>query len=632
MSAPKNGDKPAQKKRTAPSRKKAPRGPKTQRDIGVKKFTRPDETLVGQGKVLPGSAFDMLGRKKKQTQQLGGERVKASRYEVDKKTGAGGETAVDDNTNDPDVAPDTRGDTPGEGTIDTDFDKTLWGDEDEPVDAPKPQEASNRVLKDLRPNVKIHAPAASTLKARAGAWGASKLVKSAKDIVNTAAHPTTNKADSVAREAFLEQKKRKAIAAEYKPTAEEQFRDDYYERHGDRVDQVPRRQAPVNNPIPPRGQPPQKNRRRSKWSPVFSSEEEDVLEDDDDDDDEDLTPKLRRHDLRRAKPASRPDTRDRQNQKATPSLPSKAVVDEENEDDDDEDDPIVSNNRRRRAKPASSPQIHHEDVDEDDEDDEDDDENDEDDLPIAQVNRRRRAQPAPPCQLNDIPTKPTAPPLPSVSKAATDNPVQATQDVSPALSDNAAIDQLMQLGAPPTQAQVLAHIPLAHFPTATTASLFKTIPASQPQPQPKRQTQPQPQPQSQAPPENGVAHAPQPKRARPTTTATTKQDTTPSPPHKKSRAAPKREPAKPVTKREPAELATKKEPAKPVAKREPAKPAAKPAAADFNETALPAKKKGIAAIAGKKGVAVKIVKKPVPKGRNKNKGYVLVTDDEGGSD
>jgi hypothetical protein len=661
MSAPSNGDKPAYREYTAPSRKTARCDRKPQRNIGVKQFTRPSGTLMGEGKVRPGSAFEMLGRMKKQVQKQGGERVKLSQYEVDKKTGTGGETAVDDNTNDPVVAPDTRGDTPGEGIIDTDFDETLWGEQDESVDAPKPQEArqigNNRVLQDLRPNVTIPVPAGNNLKAKAGAWGASKLLKSAKDVVNTADHPTTNSVDSVARDAFIKQRKRRALAEENKPTAEDSFRNNYNERRGKPVVQVRKDRAPVNNPSPPRGQSPQKNRRRRKASgPVFSSEEEDVLEDDeddeddDDDDDEDDAPIVAKGRRSRAKPKSRPQIHDTRNKKATSSLPSKAVVDhlsDEDDDDDDDDDPIVSNNRRRRAKPASRLQTHDSQnqkatssspvktvANQYPQDDEDEDEDD--DIPIAQVNRRSRAKPAPPSQLNDIPTKPTAPLLPSVSKAAAEKPVQVAQDVSATLSDDAAIDQLMRLGAPPTQAQVLSHIPLVHFPVGTTASLSKATPASQPQPGPQTQRQPQ----SQAPPKKGVAHAPQPKRARPTTTAapTKKDDTTPSPPHKKSRAAPKREPAKPATKREPAEPVTKREqPAKPVTKTEqPAesatKPAAKPAAADSIATAPPAKKKGVAAIAGKKGMAVKIVKKPVPKGRNKLKGYAIITDDESGSD
>ena len=652
MSAPSNGDKPAYREYTAPPKKTARRDRKPQRNIGVKQFTRPGGTLMGEGKVRPGSAFEMLGRKKKHVQEQVGERVKLSQYEVDKKTGTGGKTAVKDNTNDPVVAPDTRGDTPGGGIIDTDFDKTPWGEQDESVDAPKPQEArqiaNNRVLQDLRPNVAIPAPAGNNLKAKAGAWGASKLLKSAKDVVNTADHPTTNNVDSVARDAFIEQRKRRAIAEANKPTAEDSFRKNYNERRGKPVVQVRKDRAPVNNPSPPRGQPPQKNRRSRKASGlVFSSEEESVLEDDDDDDDdEDDAPIVAKGRRSRAKPKSRPQIHDTRNKKAISSLPSKAVVDHISDEDDDDDDPIVSNNRRRRAKLASRLQIHDSQdqkatssspvkavANQHPQDDEDEDEDKDDEIPIAQVNRRT----APPSQLNDIPTKPTAPPLPSVSKAAAEKPAQVAQDVSATLSDNAAIDQLMQLGAPPTQAQVLSHIPLAHFPTGTAASLFKATPASQPQPG----SQTQRQPQSQAPPKKGVAHAPQPKRARPTTIAPTKKDdTTPSPPHKKSRAAPKKEPEKPATKREPAEPVAKREqPAKPVTKREqPAEPvikpaantAAKPAAADSIKTAPPAKKKGVAAIVGKKGVAVKIVKKPVPKGRNK--GYAIITDDESGSD
>jgi hypothetical protein len=640
MSAPSNGDKPAYTEYTAPTRKNVRRAPKPLRDIGVEQFVRPGVTLIGAGHVLPGSAFDMLARKKKPLQKQGGKRVKMSQYEVGEKTGNGGKTdlkgktGVDDKTNNPAVAPGARGDTPRQGFNATDWDESLWGEHDESIDGIKPQEArqkrNNRVLKDLRPNVAIPAPAARTLKAKAGAWGASKLMKPKQDVENTVAHPTANKADPDALEAFEEKRKRQALAAKNKPTAEESYSNGHFAKRNEKaIVQVHKGKADVEYPSSLCGQPPQRKQRKRKASPTapFFSEDE---EDEDDEDDIPVVPKIRPG---RAKPASRIQTHDTRNKKATSAIPAKTVVeqlsqddeeedddadddndDDEDDDDDDEDDmPVVLNNRRRRTERASQSQAHdsqNEEAvgnqrpqDDEDEDNDDDDDDDVDDgTPIVQINRRRRAQPAQPSQPNDIPNQPTARPL----------------------SDNAAINLLMQLGAPPTQAQVLAHIPLAQFST--------TIPASQPRPQPRRQPQPerqtqrqpqperqtqrqpqperQPQPQVQTLPKKGVAHPPQPKRARPTTATTNKKDTTPSPPSKKPRVARKTEPQKPVTKREPANPTAKEE--------EPAKAAEKPAA--------PAKK-GVAAIKGKKGVAVK---KPIPKkGRNKNKGYAFVTDESG---
>ena len=627
MSAPSNGDKPAYIEYTAPTRKNVRRTPKPLRDIGVEQFVRPGGTLIDAGHILPGSAFDTLARKKKPLQNQGGKRVKMSQYEVGEKTGNGGKTdlkgktGVDDKTNNPAVAPGARGDTPRQGFNATDWDESLWGEHDESIDGIKPQEArqkrNDRVLKDLRPNVAIPAPAARTLKAKAGAWGASKLAKPAKDVVNTAAHPTADKADSNAYEAFDEKKKRQALAAKNKPTTEEKFRNDYLANRNERpVVQVSEGEAEVE----PRGQPPQRKQRKRKASPpppFFSEDEED--EDDDDD-----IPVVTNKRPGCAKPAARIQTHDTRSKKATSALPAKAVVDhfseeednndnygkDDNDDDDDDDDddeddeddiPVPSNNRRRRTKPASRPQPHgsqdekavgNQHSQDDDDENGDNDDDDENDAPIVQTNRRRRAQPAQPSQPNDIPNQPTGPPL----------------------SDNAAINQLMQLGAPPTQAHVLAHIPLAQFPIGTTAS------QPQPQPQPERQTQRQPQrqpqperqpqAQSQTPPKKGVARPLQPKRSRPTTAATTnKQDTTPSPPSKKPR------------------VARKTEPQKPVAKREPAKTVAKTAAAKADVAPAAPAKKGVAAIKGKKGVAVK---KSIPKkGRNRNKGCVLVTDESG---
>lgn len=638
MSAPNNGDKPAYIEYTAPTRKNVRRAPKPLRDIGVEQFVRPGGTLISAGHVLPGSAFDTLARKKKPLQKQGGKRVKMSQYEVGEKTGTGGKTdlkgktGIDNNTNYSAVAPGARGDTPGEVHNATDWDESLWGGHDEAIDGIKPQEArqkgNNRVLQDLRPNVATPAPAARTLKAKAGAWGASKLMKPEQDIENTAARPTTNKPDSNALEAFEEKRKRQALAAKNKPIAEEKFGNDYLAECNEKpVVQDPEGESDVESPGPPRGQPPQRKQRKRKASPPpFFSEDE---EDGDDEDDIPMVPKTRPS---RAKPAPRTQVHDTRNKKATSALPAKAVVeqlsqddeedkdadddndDDEDDDDDDEDDiPVVLNSRRSRAKPTSRPQTHDSQNEkavgnqhsQDDEDENDEDVDVDDDTPIVQINRRRRAQPAQPAQPsqpNDIPNQPTARPL----------------------SDNAAINQLMQLGAPPTQAQVLAHIPLAQFPTTIPASQPRPQPRRQPQPerqtQPRRQTQRQPHPESQNPPKKGVAHPPQPKRARPATTATTnKKDTTPSPPSKKPRVARKTEPRKPVTKREPAKPATKREPEKPAAKEEePAKAVEKPAAPV---------KKGVAAVKGKKGVAVK---KPIPKkGRNKMKGYALVTDESG---
>jgi hypothetical protein len=131
----------------------------------------------------------------------------------------------------------------------------------------------------------------------------------------------------------------------------------------------------------------------------------------------------------------------------------------------------------------------------------------------------------------------------------------------------------------------------------------------------------QPRPQSQLQPQNlhkkDIANPSQPKRARATTTATTKKDATPEPPSKKSRVSSKREPAKPAAKAPAAKTPAVKTSA---AKTDTTKPAPKPA----KSTTAPPVKKGAAAAAGKKGVAVK---KPVPRKRNPNPGYVLVTDD-----
>jgi hypothetical protein len=211
MSAPSNGDRPPRIEFSAPSRKKARAAPKPLRDIGVEQFKKPGGTLVGKGHVIQGSAFDTLGKKKKQIQKRHKDKVEVAQDEVDKKRKAARKTAVGDEddldgeagankeTNDPTDAPEARNDTPGKGFTATDMDESLWGEQDEPQE-PK-QEANNKVLQDLRPNVVRSTPTSRILKAKAGAWGASKLIKPAKETVNVATYTAAEWADSTARAA-----------------------------------------------------------------------------------------------------------------------------------------------------------------------------------------------------------------------------------------------------------------------------------------------------------------------------------------------------------------------------------------------------------------------------------------------
>jgi hypothetical protein len=656
MSAPSNSGKPRRTEYTAPSRKNARAAQKPMRDIGVEQFRRPVGTLLGAGHVRPGSAFDTLARKK------GRDRFEVARDEVDGKTGAGDEADLDSrayrdiDTDDPADAPDARGDTPGQVPTPTDLDESLWGKQDSSDEATKPQESNqqestNKILQNLRPNVVRTAPASRNLKANAGAWGASKLKEPEKDVVDTAARPTAAHL-TAANRAMI---RRRLLAVKNKPTAEESFRKEYFERTKKLVIQTPKRQAPVDNPSTSRRQPPQKSQRKRRASPaapVFSSEEEDEVDDEDEDDDVPIATNNRR---RHVTTAPRPQIHNRQNQKATSALPDKAVVDqvlqEEGDDDDDGGDlPTVQTNRRRRTQPAPPSQINSspdlpttsslssnskaaagpllqtiQDVSsplsdkalvdqhlQDDNEDDDDDDDDDDDPPITQTNRRRRAKPAPPPQTNNSFDQPDNS-LQNNPKAAPDPVLQfATEQFSP-LSTRATFDRLLQLGAQPPRSRTpdLSHIPMARFPptasmvrpsTASFTPGFKAINA----PRPQSQLQPQ-----TPTPKKGTAHPPQPKRARatvppPVTTVKAtiaKKDATPSPPRKKSRAAPKGKPA-----------------AKPAAK-----PAPKTAAKTIKTTAAPIKKKGAAAVASKKGMATKVVKKKSKPGYDK----VSVTDESG---
>ena len=417
-----------------------------------------------------------------------------ARDEVGGKTGAGDEddldskTGRDNDTNDPTLAPGTRGDTPGQMFTATDFDETLWGKQDEPDDATEPQEArqsnNNPALQSLRPNVVRPAPSRN-LKAKAGAWGTSKLAIQQKDVVSTPVPSAVDKAALI---------RRRLVAVKNKPTAEERFRKDYFERIKNPVIKTPKPQAPVDSPSLPGRQPPQKGQRKRRASPratVFSSDEEDEVDDEDEDEDVPVV-LMNRH--RRATTASRPQYHDRQNQKATSALPDKAVADQVSQQEDDDEE------------------------DEDDDDDDDDDEDD-DDPPIVQPSRRRRVQFTSPSQSNDSPDQPNTSPLSSNSKAAAGRLLQTVQDVSsplsdkalvdqrlqvdddevkegdapiaehdrrhraqPAppsktnnspLSDNAAVNQLLQLGAaPPSKTPDLSHIPMAQFPTAASMVHF----------------------------------------------------------------------------------------------------------------------------------------------------------------
>ena len=343
-----------------------------------------------------------------------------ARDEVGGKTGAGDEddldskTGRDNDTNDPTLAPGTRGDTPGQMFTATDFDETLWGKQDEPDDATEPQEArqsnNNPALQSLRPNVVRPAPSRN-LKAKAGAWGTSKLAIPQKDVISTPVPSAADKAALI---------RRRLVTVKNKPTAEERFRKDYFERVKNPVIKTPKPQAPVDSPSLPGRQPPQKNQRKRRASPratVFSSDEDDEVDDEDEDEDVPVV-LMNRH--RRATTAERPQYHDRQNQKATSALPDKAVADQVSQQEDDDEE------------------------DEDDDNDEDDDEDD-DDPPIVQPSRRRRVQFTSPSQSNDSPDQPTTSPLSSNSKAAAGRLLQTVKDVSSPLSDKALVDQRLQV-------------------------------------------------------------------------------------------------------------------------------------------------------------------------------------------
>lgn len=615
MSARSNGDKPPHTEYTAPSRKNARAAQKPLRDIGVERFMRPHGALVGEGHVRQGSAFDMLGKRKKEVPKSRKEKLEVARDRAGKKNGAGdeddldGKTGSNNKTNDPLAAPDGRGDTPAEAFNATDWDETLWENQDEFADSTEQektkQESSKRVLQTLRPNVVRPATASRNLKAKAGAWGTSKLQKPTEDVANTLAPPIADRATI----------RRRILAVKNRPTAEERFRKDYFERTRKSALETTKRQAPAESPSPPRRQPPQKGQRKRKASPpapVFSTDE---AEDKEDDEDLPIGPKDRR---RRATPASRPQRHSSRNQKGASALPDKGVHSQE--EDDEDGPPIVQTNRRHRAQSTvlsrsnDTPEQHiasplssnskaaagrllqtvqevfsplsvNRDLqdNEEDDDEEEDDDDDDDDLPAVQPKRRRRVQPAPPPQTINSANQGAASLLPSdtrVTRSPTGRLAHTVQDVAFPLSDNAAVDQLLQLRAPlPLNAPDLSHIPMARFPPTNFTSGFKAVNS-------------------------------QPKRARATTitTATAKKDTTPSPPRKKSRAAPKGKSAKTAAKPA-ARLADK--PTTRHAPKTVAKTTAKPAVAKPEKSpAAPVKKTGAAAIAGKKGMASKpVVKK-----------------------
>jgi hypothetical protein len=363
------------------------------------------------------------------------------------------------------------------------MDESLWGEQDEPQE-PK-QEANNKVLQDLRPNVVRSTPTSRTLKAKAGAWGASKLIKPAKETVNVATYTAAEWADSTARA---------AVAAKTKWRDVQRRQVAKLERYRMDVPESTRRQASVSSPSPPPGQPPKRTRRKrreSRAAHVFSSDE-----DDDEDDEEDESPINQPNRHRRAKPASRPQTRDIPNKKATLLSSGNAVVDQlpqeeddedddsdYDDDDDDNDDPsIVPADRRRRAQPSRSKDSPNQnatsslpakalvyELSQGEDDDGDDDEDG--DPPIVHTNRRRRAQPAPPSQPKDNQDQPTTPPLSSASKAAAGRLLQ-TSKTYPRLSQttplstsscNSELLRLASLAQPyPWQASPMA-LP-SHFP------------------------------------------------------------------------------------------------------------------------------------------------------------------------
>jgi len=621
MSTPDGGDKPLHTEYTGSSKKKRP-AQHPLRDIGVERFRRPGGTLVDEGHVRQGSAFEMLGRKKTDLEKRAREKFDVARDEGDEKTRAGrkanldGKTGVKDKTNGPTDAPNTGRDTTAEANAVTGLDETQKQKQkqkqDKSINALQQQESgqedSKRVLQTLRPNVVRPTPAHRVIKAKPGAWGTRMLMKPAKHIVTTPAYPVANKADSTARE--VPAVKNKPDGKGPQGTA--------LQHNKKSVVKTTKRQVPVDSPSPPQKLSPRKNKKRRKVSsaPLFSSGEEDDLEKDE----LDNAPIVRRHDRRRAQHVSPPCVHDSPNQSAASPL----LVDDQDEDeeeDDREDTPVVQPNRRRRAGAALPLQIRDSpeqapvpspsssvidaantlmeiraapsvEIGDDDED--------QDDLeatPIVQPTRRRRAKPAtPPCQFSDSPDQTSAPSQP--------------------LSDNAAVDRLLQLGAPPSgQAPGVSSssIPTARFPTAVTAITSRFTPINTPQRQARSQSQsqPPPEPKPQAPPQKVIPHPREPPGPKKKKMIFEDQPVAGLP-----RAA---VPAKPKTTRR-ATAAPRKKPAP-----KPKKTAAATAAAADPDAP---EKRGAAAIAGKKGQATK----PMVKNKKRAGFFVEEVDDDSGSE
>ena len=592
MSTPDSSDKPPHTEYTALSRKNNRAAQKPLRDIGVGRFIRPGGTMVVAGHVMPGSAFETLGRKKKGVQR---------KVEVARDMSREG-TVDDEKTNDPVVAPDIRGDTPGAAVMEADLEHTPSDKQDKPVDVIKPQEekheGSDRALQTLRPNVVRPAPVARQIKAKAGAWGNSKLMKPAKDTVKpTGASPSTDRADSIARA---------TLAAETTTRSERLARGMALPRDRKFAIERTKRLAPVDSLGPlPRKQLPQpqrvnKKRRASLTAPLFSLSEEGGPKDDDDDDDDDDDILAVKNNRRRrvtfalpsqASPPQTPPPRlqDSPDQKAAFTLPDKTVGEQLPQLDDD--DPLIldpnTRPRRRCAKPASHHQVHTT-------------TNQPESSPLSETTK---AAADALLQLSqEVPS-----PVPNPTEAAADALLQLSQDVSPSLSDKAAINQLLQLGAPPSDASIHPSIPMAKFSNATPTP--RSTPTDRPQPQ--LHPKPQSQLQLELPRQKGKAYRPQPKRARPknldptTTTSNdpTQNSPTPSPPNKEIKPAPKAKPAKKPT-------------TSPTVTAFVANPPNTPAAATSTM------KTGAAAVARKKGVATKIA---APKKKRNMKGYVLVS-------
>ena len=585
MSAPGGGGNSLRTEYTAPSKKKRP-AQQPQRDIGVERFRRPGGTLVGEGHVRRGSAFEMLGRKKR-----AGERFGVARDMGGEKTRAGvkvdldGKAGVKNKTNDPTDTPGTRGNAKRGSGAATSLDETLSGEQGKSIDATRSQasrqEGSHRALQTLRPNVVRPTPASRIIKARPGAWGNSLLMKPTKDIAKTVTYPTTNRPDSDARGVLAAAKDKPGDGKRPEGTAPQ---------HDDKsAIKTTKRQAPVDSPSSPQKQSPQRKRKKRKASPalpVFSSSSEEGEPED--------AAAIRHHGRRGAERVSRPQHHDSPVQPATLPLPDKAAVDEPDEDEDedendseDEDTCSVQPSRRRpRAKAA---------VDQLLESNEDQDEKDDEDGNIPKC--RRRARPASPPQSHDSANQPPtpSPPLSDIAAAhillslgapqPRDSPNQPRVS-SPPLTDIDAAHILLSLAASQSEAPILPSIPMARFPTATTNSRFTPINPPQrqtrAQAQAQAEPQPQPEPEPQPPPKKVIPHPrerPQPKKARASTPV----------------AGPPRAVAKP---KKPRATAPKPKPA--------AKIPAKPAKITATDAGSPApKKRGKAAIAGKKGMAAK---------------------------